>query len=269
MYFKTTVIAGKTIEVMKGYKRKVAKGKRAERSRLTPEEMDKVNQKNAAKKLRQIIAANFQGGDFHLVNTYRREDRPTPADAKKNINKFIRAMRKEYKKVGAEFKYIHVTEYKNTAIHHHMIINNLPYANVTGWVKKYWEYGNPKFTILDDTGNYQRLADYLIKETSKSFRENDGGHKQRYSCSRNLIHPEPVTVIINAEKWRREPKAIKGYYIVPDSVNNGISNFDGYPFQSYIMVSLDAGMPEGLNKEQRDRWRRQKAEWELYKKYVV
>ena len=55
MYFKTTVIAGKTIEVMKGYKRKVAKGKRAERSRLTPEEMDKVNQKNAAKKLRQII----------------------------------------------------------------------------------------------------------------------------------------------------------------------------------------------------------------------
>ena len=45
MYFKTTVIAGKTIEVMKGYKRRVAKGKRAEKTKLTPEEMDKVNQK--------------------------------------------------------------------------------------------------------------------------------------------------------------------------------------------------------------------------------
>lgn len=266
MYFKTTVIAGKTIEVMKGYKRKVAKGKRAERSRLTPEEMDKVNQNNAAKKLRWIIAANFQGGDFHVVLTYLRENRTTPAEAKKIINKFIRAMRQEYKKVGAEFKYIHVTEYKNTSIHHHIIINNLEYVNVTGWVKKHWEYGRPKFTVLDDTGNYHRLADYLIKETSKTFREKDSGHKQRYSCSRNLVHPEPVTEIIHAEKWRREPKAIKGYYIVPDSVNNGISNFDGYPFQSYIMVSLDAGMPEGLNKEQRDRWRRQKAEWELYKK---
>lgn len=83
MYFKTTVIAGKTIEVMKGYKRRVAKGKRAEKTKLTPEEMDKVNQKNAAKKLRWVIAANFHGGDFHLVLTYRREDRPTPADAKK------------------------------------------------------------------------------------------------------------------------------------------------------------------------------------------
>ena len=176
MYFKTTVIAGKTIEVMKGYKRRVAKGKRAEKNRLTPEEMDKVNQKNAAKKLRWTIAANFQGGDFHVVLTYLRENRKTPEEAKKIVNKFIRAMRKEYKKVGAEFKYIHVTEYQNTSIHHHIIINNLEYVNVTGWVKKHWEYGRPKFTVLDDTGNYQKLADYLIKETSKTFRENDGGH---------------------------------------------------------------------------------------------
>ena len=43
--------------------------------------------------------------------------------------------------------------------------------------------GNPKFVQLYDTGEYSQLADYLVKETEKSFRREDSSVGQRYSSS--------------------------------------------------------------------------------------
>ena len=50
--------------------------------------------------------------------------------------------------------------------------------------------GNPKFVMLYDSGEYSQLADYLIKETERTFRDEDSAVKQRYSCSRNLTKPK-------------------------------------------------------------------------------
>lgn len=84
------------------------------------------------------------------------------------------------------------------------------------------------------------MAAYLIKETSKTFRENDGGHKQRYSSSRNLIRPIPKTEVIQkALSWALEPKPVKGYYIDKDSVENGVNGWNGQRYQRYIMVRID------------------------------
>ena len=123
---------------------------------------------NAERTLRLKINANFGVDDPFITLTYRKEERPTPAGAKKNIKKLLDSLRKKYKTMGAELKYINVTEYQNKAIHHHIIINHVEGVDVSKWVRQLWKFGRPDFKYLDDTGQYKDLAAYLIKETSKT-----------------------------------------------------------------------------------------------------
>lgn len=238
-YFKTTVKAGATIEVTKSYTKRIGVKVKGDREKPTAEEMEKVNQMNAERTLRLKINANFGVDDPFITLTYRKDERPTPEQAKKNIKKVIDSLRKEFKKLGVDLKYINVTEYKNKAIHHHLLINHIEGEDVSKMVRRLWKFGRPDFKYLDDTGQYKDLAAYLIKETSKTYKENDGGHKQRYSCSRNLIMPTPKTEIIKkAQRWMADPKPIKGYYIDKDTVYNGIDPFTGREYQKYTMVRL-------------------------------
>lgn len=239
MYYKETTKAGKTIEVYKYFRKRDRKGGRGIKTKPTAEEMEKINQYNAERKLRLKINANFREDDLFITLTYRREERPTPEEAKKQIKKFLDNLRKEYKKAGSELKYINVTEYKNKAIHHHVLINHIAEEDAGKIVRTLWRFGRPDFKYLDDTGQYKDLAEYLIKETSQTFKENDGGHKQRYSCSRNLITPEPKTEIIKrATKWSNNPKSVKGYYIDADTIYNGLDAFTGLEYQRYTMIAI-------------------------------
>ena len=241
-YFKTTVKAGATIEVTKSFTKRVGVKNKKDKEKPTTEEMEKVNEKNAERTLRLKINANIGVDDLFTTLTYRKDERPTPEQAKKNVKKLIDSLRKEFKKIGEELKYINVTEYKNKAIHHHLIINHIEGQDVARMVRRLWKFGRPDFKFLDDTGQYKDLAAYLIKETSKTYKENDGGHKQRYSCSRNLIMPTPKTEIVKkAAKWLPDPKPIKGYYIDKDTVYNGVDPFTGREYQHYTMVKLDYG----------------------------
>lgn len=238
-YFITTTVAGATKEILKSYTKRIGVKVRGRKEKPTLEEIEKINQMNAERTLRLKINANFGKDDPFIALTYRKEERPTPGQAKKNIERLLRKLRREYKKIGADLKYINVTEYKNKAIHHHLLINHIAGHDVAKLVRELWEFGRPHFTYLDGTGQYKDLAAYLIKETSKTYKENDGGHKQRYSCSRNLILPVPKTEIIQkAKKWLEIPKPIKGYYIDKDTVYNGIDPFTGKKYQRYTMVRL-------------------------------
>ncbi len=241
-YYKTTIKAGATIEVTKSYTKRIGVKNKKNRKNPTTEEMKKVNEKNAEKTLRLKINANFGVDDLFTTLTYRKDERPTPEQAKKNVKKLIDSLRKEFKKIGEELKYINVTEYKNKAIHHHIIINHIEGQDVAKMVRRLWMFGRPDFKFLDDTGQYKDLAAYLIKETSKTYNEKDGGHKQRYSCSRNLIMPTPTTEIVRkAVRWMADPKPIKGYYIDQDTVYNGIDPFTGRKYQQYTMIKVDYG----------------------------
>ncbi len=251
-YFKTTVRAGKTIEVTKSYTRRVGPPCRGGREKPTPEEMEKVNQRNAERKLRLKLNAHFAEDDIFTTLTYRKDERPTPEQAKKNIKKLIDSLRKEFKKLGVELKYINVTEYKNKAIHHHLVINHIEGKDVAKMIRRLWKFGRPDFKFLDGTGQYKDLAAYLIKETSKTYKENKengGGHKQRYSCSRNLDMPPSKTEIVRrAVRWLPEPKPIKGYYIDKDTVYNGVDPFTGREYQRYTMVEAGYGGEVGMGR---------------------
>lgn len=248
-YVKRTVKAGKTIEVECYFTSRYNKkgGRRGDKVKPTREEQKKINIKIAERKLRILINANFVYGDFHLILDYIRckgkTDR-TREEMKRDIQIFLRECRKLYRKQGKEFKYIHVMEIGNKgARHHHLIVNNIDTKILQqAWYKAYEGHNRIKVFPLDDTGNYSELASYLIKYTTKHLQDEDRMQGKRWASSKNLIHPEPVYEIITQRSWfRREAKAIKGYYIDPNSVAGGITSpeYYGYGWFRYRMVKIE------------------------------
>lgn len=231
--------AGATVEVIRCIPRKLRPGSVRTGPKKSGEEIKEANRKQAVRKLARKIDANFRPGDLHVILTYRRENRPAPAEAQKILAAFLQELRKRYKKAGKLLKYILVTEYKRKAIHHHLIVNNINDGSRTtqDYIRIAWSgRGSPKYVQLYEDSEYEQLAEYLIKETEETFREKDSPFRQRYSCSRNLIDPKPKQKTVKVKNgWELEPKPRPGYYIKKDSLYNGFDKM-GYPYQRYIMV---------------------------------
>lgn len=234
--------AGATIEIIKCIPRKYREGVvRGERKKKSKEEIQEANMRQAARKLTRKINANFKPGDWHVILTYQKDRRPDPETAKQVIKEFLKDLRSLYKKNGFQLKYILVTEYKRKAIHHHLVINQVRNGKetTTDMIRGLWKnWGHIQLVPLYEDGEYQRLAEYLVKETDKSFRDKGTSMKQRYTCSRNLITVEPEKRIKKAKSWKLEPKPRAGYYILPDTLYNGFDRM-GYPYQRYVMVKLN------------------------------
>ena len=256
MYIRKTWKAGRTVEVKKTYSARYGKKiPRGENIKQTSDAQETVNRRMAVAELRRTINANFGPGDWHAVFTYPNAKPPTPKQAYRDMDVFLRRLRQLYKKEGAELKYIQPTEYKHKRIHHHMVMPNL----IGGMepVKRLWkqliaetyytpeeqERGEPlhlrfPWSPLDDSGQYGELAEYLIKETDKSRNDPDAICKRRYRQSRNLIHPKPVVEIIDAKQWRKEAAQRKGYYIDKEASFEGINEENGLPMQETIYVAI-------------------------------
>ncbi|MCR1842787.1 hypothetical protein [Murimonas intestini] len=243
-----------SIEVEENHKGNYgAKGqKRKDKKKATQEDIERQNQWNAEKNLRRLINNNFGPDDWHMVLTYEKDKRLVVEAARKAVKRFLAAMRRDFKKLGYELKYIMVTEYENKAIHHHIVIQNIIVGQTTTakLVKKNWEYGRPKFVPMDDTGEYKDLAEYLIKETSKTFKKEGNPNKLRYTRSRNLEVPEPIEEDMYKHEFKNEPEALPGYYIDKDSVVEGENKVSGKPYRYYTMIRLrTASDHEGIEIE--------------------
>ena len=251
-YVKRTTRAGNTVEIEYYYtSRYNKKGQtRADRVKPTRETQKKVNKRQAERKLRLLLNANFTYGDYHVVLDYIREkEKPdrTKEEMQQDIAKFLRELRKEYKKAGKELKYIHVMEIGSKgARHHHLVINKLDTEVLQrAWYKAYEGHNRVKVFPLDDSGNYADLASYLLKYTEEHRKDDEGAlMSKRYNCSRNLVRPEPEYEIVTERAYYRvsqNPKAPKGYYILPDSVQQGVHSADyyGYGWYRYTMIKLD------------------------------
>ena len=255
MYIRKTWKAGRTVEVKKTYSarygKKIARGGNIQH---TTNRQEAVNRRNAIAELRRTLNANFGPGDWHAIFTYPQKVPPTPEQAKRDMNLFLRKLRLLYKEQGSELKYVQATEYKHKRIHHHMILPTL--ADGMEPVRGLWKQiiadtyytpqeraiGEPlylrfRWSPLDDSGQYGKLAEYFIKETDKSRNDPDAICKRRYRQSRNLIHPQPVVEIIDAKKWRQDPAQRKGYYIDKHASFTSISEDTGMPVQETIYVS--------------------------------
>lgn len=233
MYIKKTYICGRVIEVYKTFSRRYGKhSPRSPNRQPTSDEQRLINERNACANLTRLINANFLPGDYHLVLTYRRDERPSVNEAKRLLRNYRDALRRAYRASGLELKYIVVTEYRKAAIHHHLIVNSCDVS----LLQEKWTHGRIHLTPLDSTGEYSQLASYLIKETSGSFGDIPSG--KRWSASKNLIHPKPKIEIIKASTWRLEPKAIKGYVLDKSSITE-ILSASGELTQFYRMIKAE------------------------------
>lgn len=263
--------AGMTIDVIETYPSRA--GLRMTRERYngrTPEAMKKYNEKLQERKLTRLINANYKGGDWFITLHYTKAQRPTPKEAAAQLTAFFRALKRLYKKHGAELKYIRTTAYGNKGgIHHHIIVNN---AGInTKEITALWKYSlrTPDYTPLYNNGEYSGLANYLIKQ-SKNYADKMITGK-RYSGSRNLKQPQIIKdKYIGKIKWSEPPTPKAGYLIDIDNVDAGINEYNGKPYLFYRMIKIT---PEkGNTKEDIKRLRAEnkryiKKQWERFSPY--
>ena len=235
-YVKETYTCGAYVEIKKYYSSRYGKKgvKRGPYAEPTKEEMERINEKHAVTQLRRLIETNFTPGDYHVVLTYRKQDRPGVQEAKKRTEKFLRKLRSGYKAARCELKYISVTEKEARSIHHHLIVN----ACDPAILQNAWEWGSVHITMLYDEGHYEDLADYLIKETRRTFLSKDRIQGKRWTASRNLKQPNVKKEIVKADAWREKPSVPKGYILDADSLRTGCHSVTGYAYQEYRIIKI-------------------------------
>ena len=123
------------------------------------------------------------------------------------------------------------------AVHWHMIVNDMHTTNesTANLIRKLWKHGRVYFTPLDDTGDYGKLAEYIVKESKNRMEKEETIEKLSYMPSRNLIRPQIKEKQIRASKWMKTPKIPNGWELVPGTLVNGISKFTGLPYQYYTI----------------------------------
>ena len=235
-YIRETIVAGRTVMTrLKASARiKTSNQKRQKKTNPTSEKVRKVNLMNAVWKLTSILNRNFCGKDYHLTLTYSGEE-STKEQAKKNLSNYQRAMKRICDKNGIEWKWVAVTEYENHRIHHHIVCSGVDLQIL----KEKWKYGYVNCKMLDASGEYSQLAEYLIKETEKTFRLPDSVNRKRYSSSSNIIIPEIRREDVSGRVMDKELKPLDGYYIDQDSVRRYEHAILQVECMEYIQISLE------------------------------
>lgn len=240
MYVRKEIIAGSVTEVAKYQTSKYHSKKitRAPKQKLSSEAQKVQNEKESNRKLARTINANFGHGDMHIILTYTLDNSTTdPMKAKADLSKFIRNLSGKYKRRGKELKYVAVTEYgtKGT-LHHHLVISKgISLEDIIST----WPHGRIHIMPLDDYGDYTKLANYLLKQTNKTYNDPERRvHGKRWCQSSNLVQPTVTVKPVKADSWREEPVVPAGYMLLKDSLEVGVSPITGYPYQRYKLLKL-------------------------------
>lgn len=210
------------------------KGKRGPKRNITSEMVQRNNDRLAVLNLTKLLNANFCEKDMHITLTYK--DIPSLEEAKKDRKNFIERLKYHMKKQGKSLKAICVTEYENKRPHHHIVLN----TNDIDLINDCWTKGFVHSSLLDKTGNYSKLAKYLIKETTKTFRSPDAVHKKRYTRAGKFITPVTTEHDSSYEELIEDPTPIKGYYIPEGCKRRFEHPVTGLEHQEYIQVAEGA-----------------------------
>lgn len=236
-YIEERCVAGKTMEISRYYSvRYHTKGeKRAKKDSETTSSQKKVNQRKAGRDLKRLINENFQDGDL-LVRLDFHNRPPGSEEMQELTSKALRKMRIEYQKAGMELKYIYVKEVGPKGSRHiHMVINKCD----TDLLRKCWPHGGIHVDPLTSGGQYAKIAEYFIKYAMRTEETEERLIGKRWYGSRNLRKPKITKKVISANKFRKEVREKKGYYLEKESVRYGISEITGYEYFSYTLIKTD------------------------------
>lgn len=217
--------------------------KRADKKKATPEEIARVNQWNKEKRARHRLRMYFVVNDYFFTLTYSKQCRPPDMEsAKANFRKFYKYVGKEYKKRGSELRWIRNIECTPSGNWHvHVVVNRIPDTDII--ISRAWEHGKVRDKqLLYEKGEFRKLAQYITKDERTEAKYVDEGildHKiteASYSTSRNMPLPEPE--VDKLERWPKEPRVPKGWYIDKESYFEGINKATGKPYRHYELIRI-------------------------------
>lgn len=265
-YIRETITAGPVIEIREYYTARYNQkgGSRASHREETAEAQVLVNYRNAERKLRGLLRMNFTTDDWFLTFRFGKGYYISHEEAQKAAKKFIRLIRREYKKHGLELKYIYVIEHKSRTCHLHLALPAVRQI-APSIVRELWTKAHEKALSVDFRPMWKgdfatRLASYMLKEYDPQGehapKEGDpcapkGASK--FYCSRNLRQPEIVKEIMKRTKIPKEPFIKKGYILLPDTYYSGVCSFTGLEYRSYAMIRGDSPPPKGKKKAKKKR----------------
>lgn len=217
---------------------------RQKKKKPTKEEMRRVNEANKTRRCQHRLLEYFTAGDYFATLTYRVDARPPDMKtAKAHWNKFIRMVRREYRKRGAHLFWIrNIEQGTKGAWHIHLVISRIP--ETADILDEAWPYGGIYLTQIKKSKYYSEdfaeLASYITKSEHSREKKADGTpaapriREASYGTSRNMPLPEPKKEKL--ARWPKEAKPKKGYYIA--RIHEGINPVTGYKYRRYTMIRI-------------------------------
>lgn len=160
------------------------KPQRSGKKNVTSPKQKKLNNKNSRRYFRLLAKSNFGQNDYHLTLSYTEDNLPLSVpEAEKEVQKFIRRLKRVYKKADKLLKYIYITEEgaKKARLHHHLLVNAEAGVDRNA-IEKAWGKGYANSVRIQlEHGGIDGLVTYLSK---------DPKGRKTYISSRNLIKPQ-------------------------------------------------------------------------------
>lgn len=236
-YYLRTIDAGMTREVEKwarAPKEIRREMKRAAKTNPTREAQEKVNRDRALRALVCLVNANFGFGDYWLTCTYSPEYAVTEENCRKDYKKIMRKLRVLYKKAGVQLKYISICNEPGHRPHIHILCSK---GVALEKIAALWEYGHMGIKLLDASGQYRLLAEYIFRHGSAQADSNN------WFCSKNLERPKVKEREINARHWREQVTAPKGWTLDKTSpIERGVNPIDGTEFLRYTLIKTNVNL---------------------------
>lgn len=263
--------------------------RRADHEKVTKDQIRRQNQKNKENRVRRTIQLNFRQGDWWITLKYPRGTRKPIEEVMEDFRRFVGSMRKQYKKRGAELKYIYRVEIgKRGGIHVHLVMNRLNDPRGDLILSDAWTRARgmtPIEDMLEDglcpadglahldhvraAGNGKELAEYLVKEQPVELEDGtrltpeEMKQTQKYGSSRNLLRP--VAEVKDYNHWtmrtilnlgpdgmntKKNRYRTEGYAVDKDSWVNGINPYTGLSYLCYMEIPIRR--EQKCNKTRRD-----------------
>lgn len=193
LYRTSTVTAGQTREIdiyPIWDNQKTASAAKRERMKHR-EAQRRVDRRNAQRRLRRMINANFGAGDILITNTYAPGQEPQDErEAQRNMQNYIRRIKTLRARKGLPaVKYVYVTEVthseaRGTRYHHHMIISG---GIDRETLESMWRGGHSNSrTARPDRDWLGGFAHYMTKTKETQEKATHRG----WNCSKNLTRPQ-------------------------------------------------------------------------------
>lgn len=217
--------------------------KRIKKKKPTEEQMRLVNAKNKAMRCRHKMLEYLNPGDCFGTWTYATTNRPLDMKAAlKDFQKSIRIVRDEYHKRGYElFWFRNIERGTKGAWHIHFVVNEI--GDTASIMKKAWNKGGTYTVAIKNEPkvydeDFTKLAEYMTKDEYTREEKKDGTlgkpriREASYNTSRNMPLKKPH--VDKLQRWKREVKPRKNYYIV--SIYEGINPATGFKYRRYVMA---------------------------------